>query len=242
MKTRIIRTEIYRDSNFRSLSDKDKFIVLFLLTNEYLEPLPVVKVDIDLLSFHCSTNAQYLIKLIEELSYFEVFYKDDYLIVGEKFTYANYKGGKTASRKQELYESLPDSIRELTDIDGRIAQPLLNRCSTLEHINHKPKIINHKPKIINSEIEKSFEEFWKAYPRKIEKQGAKEKYTLLIEQDNALADKILKGLNEQLPTMEKQEVKFIPHPTTWLNGKRWEDEVPKQKKQFEHQREATELF
>ena len=30
---------------------------------------------------------------------------------------------------------------------------------------------------------------------------------------------------KKTPQWQKDNGQFIPHPTTWLNGKRWEDEV-----------------
>lgn len=149
MQTRIINTKIYRDKQFRKLSHKDKFVLIFLLTNEYLEALPVVEIDLEVLAFNSSTTEEYLETLIPKLSYFQVFYIDGYLFVGDLFTYANYKGGKTSKRKKELYDSLPDNIKKYIDIEGDIAQLLGNDCSIIEHINHKSKNIKHKSKIIN---------------------------------------------------------------------------------------------
>jgi len=146
METRIIKTKIYRDSEFRKLPDKDKLIVIYLLTNEFLEAIPIVKVGLDVLSFHCSTNEQYMTKTISNLGYFEIFYVDEYLIVGNKFTYSNYKGGKTENKREKLLSELPDNIRSLIDLEGCIDQSLTNGCSIIEHINHKSKNINHKTK------------------------------------------------------------------------------------------------
>jgi hypothetical protein len=170
MKTRIINTELYRDKNFRSLSHKDRFVLIFLLTNEYLEALPVVAIDLELLAFHTSVTEQYLSDLIPKLSYFQLFYIDGFLIVGDLFTYANYRGGKTDNRKNELYEKLPDNIKDYVNLEGVIAQSLLNHCSIVEHIKHKPEIINHKsenikhkPEIKNGVFVKPTQEEIKTY-------------------------------------------------------------------------------
>lgn len=231
METRIIKTKLYRDSEFRKLSDKDKLIVIYLLTNEFLEVIPAVRIELDLLSFHCSTNAQYMEKLIVGLSYFEIFYRDGYLIVGEKFTYANYLGGKTAEKKKRLLAELQPDIRELLDSDGFIAQSLLNHCSSIEHINHKTKNINKKTEIINTDnlsdtdSRNAFQSFWELYPRKIAKKAAQEKYISIVKKNPSLSGKILEGLQKQLPMFSTREIKHIPHASTWLNQARWEDEV-----------------
>ena len=162
----------------------------------------------------------------------KIAYVDGYVVLLNHLKYQNYsKGNENQQKAFEREKSLlSDSVRDFIDNKGESTSPQLvgNQLPTIhksEIRNKKTKNIKQKTEIINSEIEKSFEEFWEVYPRKIKKQDAKEKYVLLVGQDNTLVDKILKGLNEQLPTMEKQERQFIPHPTTWLNGRRWEDVV-----------------
>ena len=242
MQTRIINTKIYRDRKFRQLSDKDKFIVIFLLTNEYLEALPIVEIELGLLAFHVTTTEKYLESLIKEkLSYFQVYYMGGFLIIGGLFTYSNYNGGKTKKKKEQLYNELPDDMKEYVDIEGNIAQSLLNAllndCSTIEHINHKSETINHKSETINREkrkekaIEKAFDFFWKLYPRKVNRKKAKERFFSILndcknlEDTKKLTAKMLQAIKEHDKTEQWSNSTLIPHPTTWLNGRRWEDEL-----------------
>lgn len=69
----------------------------------------------------------------------------------------------------------------------------------------------------NTDIE--FEEFWSSYPRKLGKKKARDKY-LIIDKSKHL--QIMKALTVHIKNWD--DPKFIPHPTTWLNGERWEDE------------------
>lgn len=70
-----------------------------------------------------------------------------------------------------------------------------------------------------------FDSFWKAYPKKTNKEFAKRVFEKL-RVDQPLLDKILHSLHIQTRTVWKdKDVQYIPHPSTWLNGKRWEDEV-----------------
>jgi predicted transcriptional regulator len=79
---------------------------------------------------------------------------------------------------------------------------------------------------INTETTKnyseSFENFWKLYPRKIAK-GNAEKAWEKINPDEKLVADIVAAIAKQKPTWT--DPKFIPHPATWLNGKRWLDGV-----------------
>ena len=68
-----------------------------------------------------------------------------------------------------------------------------------------------------------FDTFWEAYPRKVGKQRAKQVF-LKLEQDKFAA--IMKALQDQKDTTQWQRNggQFIPHPTTWINQGRWEDD------------------
>ena len=69
-----------------------------------------------------------------------------------------------------------------------------------------------------------FKQFWKLYPRKKCKHVAwvvwKKVVKPLFEQD------VVDALQAQLDArMFSDEVHFIPHGRTWLNQRRWEDEI-----------------
>ena len=68
-----------------------------------------------------------------------------------------------------------------------------------------------------------FEDFWKAYPNKKDKQKA----IVAWAKHEPDLQKVLKALKTQKNSEQwkKDEGRFIPLPTTWLNGARWEDEV-----------------
>ena len=68
-----------------------------------------------------------------------------------------------------------------------------------------------------------FEKFWSAYPRKEGKQKARAAF----EKVGVSLDIILEAVEQQKKTAQwrKDNGQFIPHPATWLNGKRWEDQI-----------------
>ena len=71
-----------------------------------------------------------------------------------------------------------------------------------------------------------FTVFWTAYPRKIGKQAAMKAWVKLCP-DEALQAEILGALAAQKPHLDKRENgRFIPHPSTWLNAGQWDDELP----------------
>lgn len=70
-----------------------------------------------------------------------------------------------------------------------------------------------------------FDEFWKAYPRKVGKEAARKSW-IKISPTNGTFEKILAALRWQInsPDWKKERGQFIPHPSTYLNQGRWEDE------------------
>lgn len=75
-----------------------------------------------------------------------------------------------------------------------------------------------------SKKEMWFESFWEIYPKKQDKKKAKQKFLKLCT-DEKKYQEIMDGLRNVLPVWAKKDNKYIPMPTTWLNGERWNDEV-----------------
>lgn len=72
-----------------------------------------------------------------------------------------------------------------------------------------------------------FEAFWAAYPRKTAKDNAAKAFAKLRPDDRLLAAMLAAlELQKAWPQWTKDRGEFIPHPATWLNGRRWEDFDP----------------
>lgn len=69
-----------------------------------------------------------------------------------------------------------------------------------------------------------FDLFWNAYPRKTNKGFAKQIFQKLSV-DQVLLDKMLLAIGQQKQSDQWKNPQYIPHPSTWLNGERWEDEL-----------------
>ena len=77
-------------------------------------------------------------------------------------------------------------------------------------------------------IARMFERFWAAYPRKEAKQAAWESFDE-IEPDEKLLETMITAIEawKKSDQWTREGGRFIPHPGTWLNQRRWEDELPK---------------
>ncbi|EIM14014.1 hypothetical protein [Pseudomonas chlororaphis] len=82
------------------------------------------------------------------------------------------------------------------------------------------------PALPTSPSDDLFPKFWKLYPNKKGKVAA-EKAWKKLKVTSELFALIAEGLAKQAVSEPwvKDGGKFIPHPSTWLNGRRWEDEV-----------------
>ncbi|HWO69646.1 MAG TPA: hypothetical protein VNP94_02680, partial [Actinomycetota bacterium] len=68
-----------------------------------------------------------------------------------------------------------------------------------------------------------FEAFYRRYPRRVGRLAALRAWTSALKR--ASAAEIMAGLERQLPELARREPKYIPHPATWLNQGRWQDET-----------------
>ncbi len=71
-----------------------------------------------------------------------------------------------------------------------------------------------------------FDEFWEHYPKKHDRESARASYFALCPSEDTHKT-IIDSLKKQRKTeeWERENGRFIPHPSRWLNGKRWEDKI-----------------
>lgn len=83
---------------------------------------------------------------------------------------------------------------------------------------------NIKSFCASDDARKSFEQFWNIYPRKKDKKRALNLWVKL--KCHELSEIILNNLSHQiLNDVQWKVIQFIPYPTTYLTGERWNDEV-----------------
>lgn len=107
-------------------------------------------------------------------------------------------------------------------------QPVLTNCSPEKRREENknpptPQGVS-KRSTVDSE---DFQRFWSAYPRKIAKENARKAWHKLKPGPELLAV-MLQAIERQKQSEQwrRDEGQFIPHPATWLNGRRWEDQLP----------------
>jgi len=92
----------------------------------------------------------------------------------------------------------------------------------------KKKILKEKA----GEYSISFLDFWAAYPRKIGKPTAWRSWRKVFgpswPESRVRPDDIINAVNAQVMAGMLEGGKFTPHPSSWLNGERWNDPIQQQ--------------
>ena len=152
--------------------------------------------------------------------------KDRYTPTAFKNEMAMLKVGENGAYKlpdnnDMVAERLPNGCQLVAE---RLPQVSIGKVSIDK--NNKNNISCNK----NSEIEVLdqkemwFESFWEIYPKHQDKKKAKQKFLKACTNEKEYKA-IMDGLRNVLPVWAKKDTKYIPMPTTWLNGERWNDEV-----------------
>jgi hypothetical protein len=87
----------------------------------------------------------------------------------------------------------------------------------------KPSVNHQKPSTRSDDD--VFAAFWEQYPKKVAKTQAMKAWQKLKPSKRLLSD-LMAGLEraKSSANWQKDGGQFIPHPATWINGRRWEDE------------------
>jgi hypothetical protein len=120
------------------------------------------------------------------------------------------------NRQNRLITNDNERGRTITNVDERAQN---NNINNIKRVSKETQ---------NAHTRELFDRFWSAYPRHTGKQAA-EKAFLRLNPDDDLLGIMLKAITAWSKSEQwtKDGGQFIPHPATWLNGKRWEDELPK---------------
>lgn len=104
--------------------------------------------------------------------------------------------------------------------------------------NNKDKKKKERKPPISPEGEARFQAFWQAYPRKDAKSKAKEAWAKLErmgEVDPERMEAILAAVaaHKRTEQWQREDGRYVPMAATWLNQRRWEDEIQQATKQTE---------
>ncbi len=142
--------------------------------------------------------------------------------------------------RQKCQEGIDKNV--FYPIDKNVQENNINNINNTS-INNIPPIIPHRRCIVDKKGNIQFDYFWKLYPRKEKKSNAKswfEKSKISDELFELIISKL--ELFKKTESWNKDDGKYIPYAITWLNQKRWEDEIKlEESKEEENERIRKEL-
>jgi phage replication O-like protein O len=125
-------------------------------------------------------------------------------------TLCRFCHAKTNSKTQQYWITLLGNITYSCNL------PLPIQAHTKETTTKETKLYTPK-----------FETFWGAYPKKVGKGYAFQCWKKILSPKPTL-EEILQSIDSHRQSLQwkKDGGQYIPNPSTWLNQRRWEDEVP----------------
>ena len=138
--------------------------------------------------------------------------------------------GMVSGRRIFLVSQLPTSADFSADVRRKSSRPPAEKSADYYRKNNINN--NNTPlpptggSATASQSEKLFATFWAAYPNKKDKKKAERAWRKLKDVDK-LFPKLMKALEEQKRTEQwnREGGRFVPLPSTWLNGERWADDL-----------------
>lgn len=142
--------------------------------------------------------------------------------------------------KYDEYQNLTDRLT--VNQQSNNSQLTDNQQTTNRQLTDNQQQYNNNNNITREQVNKGtmeqypadwdFDVFWNEYPKKVDKQNAFKAWKKL-KPDEDLRDKIISAIRSWKDSEQwnKENGQYIPYPATWLNKRRWEDDLPEKKKQ-----------
>lgn len=214
-KKRYIDTKFWSDSYITELDPLERYLFLYFISNEHTNLCGVYEIPMRIMSFETGIDTDALKKMLDRFERDKkVFYKDGWIVI------------KNYIKNQVLNPSIIEGIQRELDCVPPVLKLLINTLSPHSDPTLTPDKLG---KVKSSKVRYSksdFEKFWAVYPRKVSKKNAEKAFARVNPEPSKLKLMIAAVVQQaKSPQWTKDEGQFIPHPTTWLNQERWQDEI-----------------
>lgn len=162
-----------------------------------------------------------------------------YAVPGRRLTFRvpNFEGvapapsqGATATPKGEPQLPLQGTEGVAPAPSERAGAPTQGAGAPTERAGATP--FSSSPHLLNTStadprVGDPFDEFWSAYPRKVKKPFARKAWDRAIK-SNADPRTVIDAVPRHAAHWRNTgtDIKYVPHPSTWLNGECWNDDLP----------------
>jgi uncharacterized protein YdaU (DUF1376 family) len=126
-------------------------------------------------------------------------------------------------KTKELSEKRRSAVAQRKDRCSTIEPTIVEQLNTHSHSHSQREDSLSKEPPKKAVVEDSdFDLFYETYPRKIGKGAAKVAYARALKKIDK--DKLLKATEIFAKQRAGKDIQYTPHPATWLNQGRWDDE------------------
>lgn len=92
-------------------------------------------------------------------------------------------------------------------------------------VGNQLTLVPTEPKNPAKEENQDFENWWKQYPRRVDKGSARKAYDRIIRTGKATVEQLMAGAMRYAAERQHEDPKYTKHATTWLNAEAWGNEA-----------------
>lgn len=220
-KNTFVHTRFWQDSYVSELDPIEKLLFLYSITSPALGLTGMYEAPLRFIAFETGIDREMVLKIYERFRKDKkIIYYEGWVCVINYVKYQSFKGPKLAIAIQRELNVIPSHILSFFEKNGYPMDTL----SILSRDRDRDRERERKGNS-NKKFQESFAKFWKVYPRKVSKTTAEKSWNKL-KPSPSLVEKILADVNQKAnsESWTKDGRRFCPHPSTYINQKRWEDE------------------
>lgn len=218
---RSVDTRFWSDTWIRKLNALDRYAFLYFLTNEHSSWCGVYEVDLSMVAFESGIDEHDLRRSILPRLHPKVIYLDGWVYVKNFEKYHANRSEQTKKGIENAWNEVPEEIRlKIKELEKKEIHPRggIEGVSSSSLSLSFSSSLSSAPTVVSS---LPFEDFWIPYPKKVEKLKTEKIWkTMSYDKQKAAIDDIPR---RKLGKQWKEG--FIPNPTTYLSGERWNDEI-----------------
>lgn len=214
----IINTDKFMDM---PLSSKALYFLLGMEADDYgfVSPKRVMKI-------HNATEDDLKILIAKQ---YVIYFKSGVVVI------TDWKKNNWLDKRRVKQTEFTEELKMLETFENKYilkgAKHWLSKClasieeNSIEESSIEEYIEPKKNEVL-TKVDVMFNDFWNEYPNKKAKQVVYKSF-MKLKPDEKLFNEIMDKLNlfKQTKQWQQENGKYIPYPSTWLNQKRWEDEI-----------------
>ncbi len=219
-KQRYVSTHFWRDTYIDGLDPSEKLLFLYLITNPETNICGIYELPLRVVSSDTGFDVAMIQKMFTKLEQSQrLYYIDGWVIMTRMILHQSINSPKIRAAIIREFQTIPQEIVNKMDT---LSIPYAYRIGTQLHLN---PTLNPNSNLTDNAREQ-FAAFWSAYPRKIGKAKC-QSWWHRRKISNEVLQSMIETINKYKLTdqWKKDNGSFIPHPYTFLNQGRWEDEV-----------------